>query len=152
MDNEKEICADNLSDCECSDNIEDFSKSNFDSSDSDSSDIVVTRRPRLYPLQYRDFENDSDSEDDLWSDTDIEPVLEAFEGVPGVKIMPNASESVEDVISLFIRIDLFGIMTIESNLYHSQISYLRKPKTKKSIKWTDITVPEMKKFIDLTLL
>ncbi|KAI4486356.1 hypothetical protein M0802_012324 [Mischocyttarus mexicanus] len=114
MDNEKEMCADNLSDCECSDNIEDFSKSNFDSSYKDNSDIVVTRRLRLYLLQYRDSENDSNSEGDLWSDTDIEPVLEAFEGVPGVKIMPNLPESLGDVISLFIGNDLFGFMTIES--------------------------------------
>ncbi|KAI4472410.1 hypothetical protein M0802_016852 [Mischocyttarus mexicanus] len=129
MDNEKEMCADNLSDCECSDNIEDFSKSIFDSSDRDNSDIVVTRRLRLYLLQYRDSENDSNSEGDLWSDTDVEPVLEPFERVPGVKIMPNLPESVENVISLFIGNDLFGFMTIESSRYHNQISNLQKPET-----------------------
>ncbi|KAI4486355.1 hypothetical protein M0802_012323 [Mischocyttarus mexicanus] len=129
MDNEKEMCADNLSDCECSDNIEDFSKSIFDSSDRDNSDIVVTRRLRLYLLQYRDSENDSNSEGDLWSDTDVEPVLEPFEGVFGVKIMPNLPESLEDVISLFIGNNLFGFRTIKSSRYHNQISNLWKPET-----------------------
>ncbi|KAF8789731.1 PiggyBac transposable element-derived protein like [Argiope bruennichi] len=80
-----------------------------------------------------------------------EYILEPFEGSSGVKIMPSSSESVMDIVNLFIGSDLIEHFVRESNRYHYQIveKYRITSKTKK---WKDVTVTEMKKFLGLIIL
>lgn len=67
--------------------------------------------------------------------------------------MPSSPESVIGSINLFIGNDLefFEYLVRESNRYHYQVvdKYKIISKTRK---WTDITVPEMKKILGLIVL
>ena len=65
--------------------------------------------------------------------------------------MPSSSESVMDIMNLFIGSDLIEHFVRESNRYHYQI--LEKYRiTLKMKKWKDVAVTEMKKFLGLVIL
>ncbi|XP_066585579.1 piggyBac transposable element-derived protein 4-like [Prorops nasuta] len=143
-----EFYLDNLSDClDCRSAISD--------DESDSSDIVIRKR-RPVPLIYTDSEdqdmnNNVEDNNDTWSTNDRSIILEPFEGSSGVKIMPSSSESVMDIVNLFIGSDLIEHFVRESNRYHYQIVEKYKI-TSKTKKWKDVTVTEMKKFLGLIIL
>ena len=64
--------------------------------------------------------------------------------------IPHAQENVLEIIQLFLRNDLFESLVTETNRYRSQV--LNKHKEYKSVKWVNITVREMKKFLGLIIL
>lgn len=145
QDNEiKEFCVDNLSECS-------------DSSESDDDkDTTYWNQCSLSEIVYKDSDEDDNGEDEeqeedgVWSTNDEPITLEPFEGSPGVKIMLK-SQSVADVVNLFMGVDLFEHMATESNRYHYQVlnKYKISSKTKK---WRDVTAAEMKKFLGLIVL
>ncbi|GBO07562.1 hypothetical protein AVEN_122153-1 [Araneus ventricosus] len=114
-----ECYLDDLSDC-----LDCRSASSSDD-ESDSSSIVIRKR-RPVPLIYSDSEdedmnNNVEDNNDTWSTNDKSIILEPFEGSSGVKIMPSSSESVMDIVNLFIGSDLIEHFVRESNRYHYQI-------------------------------
>ena len=64
--------------------------------------------------------------------------------------IPRDRENVLEIIELFLGNDLFELLVIETNRYRSQV--INKYKECKSVKWIDITVREMKKFLGLIIL
>ena len=72
-------------------------------------------------------------------------------GNSGVCVLPNNSENISDIIKLFIGDGLFQYMVEETNRYHAQNEFRIKDRVK-SVKWKDVTVKELKKFIGLILL
>ncbi|XP_046489070.1 piggyBac transposable element-derived protein 4-like [Neodiprion pinetum] len=151
-----EFYLDDLSDCPDS-----YSESDS-GDDSDSSDVIIRRRRCVLPLTYTDSEedeiniiendvNNNENDDEVWSTNDEAVILEPFEGSPGIKIMPSSPENIMDSVNLFIGNDFFEHLVIESNRYHYQVMerYKTSSKTKKL---TDITVPELKKFLGLIVL
>ncbi|KAI4474422.1 hypothetical protein M0804_014867 [Polistes exclamans] len=140
---------DDLSDClDCR-----SASSTDDESDTNS---IAIRKQRPVPLIYSDSEDEgiNDNVEDnngTWSTNDKNIILEPFGGSSGVKIMPSSSESVIDIVKLFIGSDLIEHFVRESNRYHYQIveKYRITSKTKK---WKDVTVTEMKKFLGLIVL
>ncbi|KFM63035.1 hypothetical protein X975_02646, partial [Stegodyphus mimosarum] len=95
--------------------------------------------------------NNVEDNNDTWSTNDKSIILEPFEGSSGIIFMPSSSESVMDIVNLFIGSDLIEHFVRESYRHHYQIveKYRITSKTKK---WKDITVTEMKKFLDLIIL
>ena len=135
---DEEMCADALSDFSCESDI----KNEYDES-SDEEDIILP--PRTFT--HRTISSSSD-EDDMWSSNDNLPVLEDFLGHPGVA--SNNPESLIDAVKLFTGDEFFTFLFDESNRYYHQ--NIERFKTySKSIKWRDITVPEIKKFLGLIL-
>ncbi|XP_035220096.1 uncharacterized protein LOC118193166, partial [Stegodyphus dumicola] len=144
-----EFYVDDLSDC-----LDCRSASSTDD-ESDSSSIAIRKRC-LVPLIYSDSEdedmnNNVEDNNDTWSTNDNSIILEPFEGSSGVKIVPSSSESVMDIVNLFIVSDLIEHFVRQSNRYHYQIvgKYRITSKTKK---WKDVTVTEMNKFLGLIIL
>ncbi|XP_014472553.1 PREDICTED: piggyBac transposable element-derived protein 4-like [Dinoponera quadriceps] len=149
--NEKKIIGefylDDLSDCP-------DSYSGSDSGDeSDGSDIIIGKRGSE-DYEISNVEGDANNvrdNDGIWSTNDETIILEPFEGSPGIKIMPSSPESMMDSVNLFIGNDFFEYLVRESNRYHYQA--MEKYKIPSRVKkWTDITVPEMKKFLGLIVL
>lgn len=140
-DSDQEIYADNLSDISC--------ESDFDSDDSDlvdDEDII----PLPTTFTRRTISSSSDEEEvDGWSINDNPPVLEDFLGIPGITLN-NPPKTQMDVLKLFIDDDFFKFLVIESNRYYYQNIDRLKSQTK-GIKWKDITIPEMKKFVGLII-
>ncbi|XP_017762744.1 PREDICTED: piggyBac transposable element-derived protein 4-like [Eufriesea mexicana] len=150
-----EFYLDDLSDCP------DTYPGSDSGDESDVSEIIIQKQDSALPLIYSDSEDDEISnieddannveDDDIWSTNDEAVILEPFEGSPGIKIMPSSQENVMDSVNLFLGIDFFEHLVRESNRYHYQV--MEKYKTpSRTKKWTDITVPEMKKFLGLIVL
>ncbi|XP_015596321.1 piggyBac transposable element-derived protein 4-like [Cephus cinctus] len=151
-----EFYLDHLSDCPDS-NLE---SDNID--ESDSSDIIIQKQRSVLPLRYSDSEdeeisiieddlNNNEDDDEIWSRNDEVRILKPFEGSPGIKITLASPENVMDSVNLFIGDDFFEHLVMESNRYHYQVME-RYQIPSKAKKWTDITVPEMKKFLGLIVL
>lgn len=159
------VYADNFSDipsdCELGlSDVESDSGSEFDY------DISRKRkRPRVL-----DISSDSESDSDNCSPTRVEIIrsvgidtsdgfckddparkIEPFEGVRGLTCAPNNNLSVPEAVELFCDNELFSLFVEQSNLYRNQNAdkYKTSPK---SLKWNDITVKEMKKFISAIIL
>ena len=114
-----EFHLDDLSDC-----LDCRSASRTD--DESDSSIIAIRKRHLVQLIYRDSEdvdvNDNvEDNNDAWSTNDKSIILEPFKGSSGVKTMPSTSESVMDIVNLFIGSDLIEHFVRESNKYHYQI-------------------------------
>ena len=65
--------------------------------------------------------------------------------------MPSSSETVMDIVNLFIGSDLNEHFVKESNRYHYQIVEKYRI-TSKAKKWKDVTMTEIKKFWGLIIL
>nr|XP_012147783.1 PREDICTED: piggyBac transposable element-derived protein 4-like [Megachile rotundata] len=152
----QEFYLDDLSDCP------DSSSGSDSGGETDSSEVIIRKRSSVLPLRYSDSEDDEISNieddanngadnDDTWSTNDEGITLEPFEGSPGIKIMPNSPENLIESVNLFIGNYFFEHLVMEYNRYHYQVmeKYHISSKAKK---WTDITVPEMKKFLGLIIL
>ncbi|MGL5708395.1 MAG: transposase, partial [Aeromonas sp.] len=101
--------------------------------------------------------SDSDSSDETdeemdWSDTDTPRNIQSFCGAPGVKTFPQDSQNKEEsVAAMFIGDDFFEEVVKETNRYYDQNkSKYKEPK--KSSKWRNVTVIELKKIFGLTIL
>ncbi|KFM62254.1 hypothetical protein X975_06523, partial [Stegodyphus mimosarum] len=107
-----EFYLDDLSDC-----LDCRSASSTDD-ESDSSSIAIRkRRPVLLiysDSEDEDMDNNVEKNNDTWSTNDKSIILEPFEGSSGVKIMPSSSESVMNIVNLFIGSDLIEHFVRES--------------------------------------
>jgi len=91
-------------------------------------------------------ENSELETSDVWCNTDKKPSSGPFLGTSGLNIVIDHPVSVADVVNTIIGDDL-----IQSNLYHRQNEQKWKmlPKT---LKWSNITPKEMRKFMGLIIL
>ncbi|XP_053960478.1 piggyBac transposable element-derived protein 4-like [Anastrepha ludens] len=142
--NDEEIFADNLSDYSSDGDI------HSDSEDvSDDTDIIPGSRRFTRRTILSDSESSSDEHEEEWSSIDNPPVLEEFLGYSGINV-DTVPKSITDATNLFIGDDLFTYFVEESNRYYYQnINKFTIPK--KSVKWKDITISEMKKFLGLII-
>lgn len=143
-ESDEELCVDCLSDLLCDSDTEDHSELESDS-ESDSEDIPLPTN-----FTRRTISSSSDESEDEWSSTDEPPVLEDFMGRPGV-ISNAAPESLIDAVESFIKDDFFQYLVDESNRYCYQ-NIERFQTSRKTIKWRDITIAEMKKCLGLIIL
>ena len=100
----------------------------------------------------REEEENSESESsDVWCENDKKPSRGPFLGTSGVNIVIDHPVSVADVVITVIGDDLIQLLTEQSNLYHRQNEQKWKmlPKT---LKWSNITPEEMRKFMGLIVL
>jgi hypothetical protein len=86
-----------------------------------------------------------------WSKSDKTPNVEGFLGNPGVNVDTDDPSDITQVASAVIGDDLIQLFAEQSNLYHRQ-NVDKWKISPKSLKWTDITNAEMKKFLGLILL
>jgi len=145
MDPDSEVYADNLSQISSDSGINEL-ESDCESDE----DFFHPKRRRVLPIQYSDSER-SDDEVLEWSEQDNSPMIEQFLGQTGVVEMPNNSESVDEVVQLFIENDLFDYMAEETNRYHSQ-NVDKFKDSAKSVKWKDVSAVEIKQMLGLLLL
>ena len=144
-DNDDEIYADRLSDFSY-----DSDSESHDTEESDDDDIIP--RPRMF-IRRRissSSETISDEDADEWVSIDNPPDLEGFLGHPGITDMANVPESTDDAVKLFLGDDFFAYLVAESNRYYYKNMNQFKI-SPKNMKWRDITIPEMKKFLGLII-
>ena len=83
---------------------------------------------------------------EVWCKTDKKPSNEPFLGTTGLNIVNHNPESVVEVVSSIIRDDLILLLTEQSNHDHGQ--NVEKWKVlSKTLKWSNITPEEMRKFL-----
>jgi len=87
----------------------------------------------------------------MWCNTDKQPSNEPFFGTTGLNIVIDNPESIVEVVSSIIGDDLVQLLTEQSNLYHSQNAEKWKV-SPKTLKWSNITPEEMRKFLGLIIL
>lgn len=136
-----ENCVALISDCESDDDtITPIQQSNRrtissgpedDSSDDMEEDIIV---------------NDVD----VWTEDDAIVQLEPYGRTSSINTMPRDQNSEWEAAQLFLGDDLFELLVTETNRYRSQVA--NKYKEYKAVKWVDVTVKEMKKFLGLIIL
>ena len=87
----------------------------------------------------------------MWCETDKKPSSGPFLGTSGANIVIDHPMSVADVVKTIIGDDLIQLLTEQSNRYHRQNEQKWKllPKT---LKWSNITPKEMRKFMGLIVL
>ncbi|XP_015190455.1 PREDICTED: piggyBac transposable element-derived protein 4-like [Polistes dominula] len=143
---DEEICADRLSDFSY-----DSDSESLDTAESDNDEIIPRSQVFIQKRISNSSETISDEVTDEWSSIDNPPVLEEFLGHPGITDMANVPESIADAVKLFIGDDFFAYLVTESNRYYYQNMDQFKI-SRKRMKWRDITIPEMKKFLGLIIL
>jgi len=122
--------------------------------DSDSSIIGNRQNKIVHPLpSYSDSANKGDDDDETldsavstWVKTDKTPNLGPFTGNPGVKQISSDPTKVSQVTGLFLGDTFFDMLCEETNLYYLQN---QEKYGSKGLKWSDVTVTEMKKFYTL---
>ncbi|XP_035731243.1 uncharacterized protein LOC118445669 [Vespa mandarinia] len=144
-DSDEEICADILSDFSY-----DSDSESQDIEESNDDDIIPRSRVFIRRRISSSSETTSDEEADEWSSIDNPPDLEEFLGHPGITNMAKLPESTVDAVKLFIGDDFFAYLVAESNRYYYQNMNQFKI-SPKSMKWRDITIPEMKTFLGLII-
>jgi len=87
----------------------------------------------------------------VWCKTDKKPINECFLGTTSLNIVIHNPESVDEVVSSIIGEDLILLLTEQSNLYHTQNAEKWKV-SPKTLKWSNITPEEMRKFLGLIIL
>ena len=87
----------------------------------------------------------------MWCKTDKKPSNEPFLGTTGLNIVIDNPESVVEVVSSVIGVDLIRLLPEQSNLYHSQNAQKWKV-LPEALKWSNITPEEMRKFLGLIIL
>ena len=96
-------------------------------------------------------ESSDDKTNDAWCKTDKKPSNKLLLGTTGLNIVVDNPESVVEVVSSVIGDDLIKLLTEQSNLYHSQNAKKWKV-SPKTMKWSNITPEEMRKFLGLIIL
>ena len=92
-----------------------------------------------------------DKTSDMWCNIDKQPSNEPFFGTTGLNIVIDNPESFVEVVSSIIADDLIHLLTEQSNLYY--IQNVQKLKVlPKTLKWSNITPEEMRKFLGLIIL
>lgn len=91
-------------------------------------------------------------DENLWTDTEEEPIDIPFLGNPGIKVdIPPDAEPIY-YFSLFFDESLFEIITSETNRRANEFLQTRTRRSKREQKWKDVTVDEKKKFIGICCL
>jgi len=118
-----------------------------------SSVIVVTSDSETSTVEEEsnELENSDDKTSDVWCKTDKKPSNEPFLGTTSLNIVIHNPESVVEVVSSITGDDLLLLLTEQSNLYHSQNAEKLKVSSK-TLKWSNITLEEMRKFLGLIIL
>jgi hypothetical protein len=88
---------------------------------------------------------------DGWSKRDNTPNIEGFLGNSGVNVNIENRTYIAQVVTTVIGDDLIELFAEQSNLYHRQ-NVDKWKISLKSLKWTDITKAQMKKFLGQILL
>ena len=139
-----ELLADTLSD------VSDDAENGSDSS------IIENRQNKIahYLPSYSNSEKSANESDDdnetldsavsTWVKTDKTPNLGPFTGNPGVKQIPSDLTKVSQVTGLFLGDTFFDMLCEEMNLYYLQ-NQEKYVTCSKGLKWSDVTVAEMKK-------
>jgi hypothetical protein len=161
-----EVFDDNLSDVPSeNEDADDCVNGCFDGCEDDSSDSDIIRPVKKHKVAVLSSDSDTNDEgdsvlvndlfchndDNYWSEIDIPPRLQMFEGHPGVITFPSQCDSVASVTSLMFGDDLFEMFCKELCTYHDQTSVKRKT-SPKALKWSPVTQKDMKKFLGLILL
>ncbi|XP_025160017.1 piggyBac transposable element-derived protein 5-like [Harpegnathos saltator] len=152
-----ELFMDALSDCSEGNDVQ---ISDYESSENDSIVRPIRQNNRRILLSETEddavsstSDTDEDSvvnDDDDWSQNDIELQLEAYGRTSSVNTLPQDQENVWEIVQLFLGNDLFELFVTETNRYHSQV--VNRYKEYKTLRWVDVTVTEMKKFLGLIIL
>ena len=79
------------------------------------------------------------------------PSNELFLGTTGLNIVIHNPESVVEVVSSVIGVDLIWLLPERSDLYHSQ-SVQKWKVLPETLKWSNIVPEEMRKFLGLIIL
>jgi hypothetical protein len=87
----------------------------------------------------------------VWCKTDKKLGRETFLGITGLNIVTDNPESVVEVMSSINGDGLILLLTEKSNLYHSQNAEKWKV-SPKTLKWSNITTEELRKFLGLIIL
>src|SRR5215469_13599735 len=153
-----ELLADTLSDVP---EDTDSDSENDSESDSDCSFIGIRKNKIVHPIpSYSESESANESDEDnetldsaasTWVKTDKTPNLGPFTGNPGVKQIPSDPTKVSEVSGLFLGETLFDMLCRETNLYNFQ-NQEKYVTSSKGLKWSDVTVAEMKKFFSIIIL
>ena len=153
---EDDILCELYTDTRC--DISDYSDSENSGSDIDistssrkqlqSSVVVVTSDSETSTIEEESSDNITS---DVWCKMDKKPSNEPFLGTTGLNIVIDNPESVPEVVSSVIGDDLILLLTEQSNLYHSQNAEKWKV-SPKTLKWSNITPEEMRKFLGLIIL
>jgi len=78
--------------------------------------------------------------------TDKTPNLGPFNGNPGVKKIPSDTTKVSQVTGLFLGDTFFDMLCEETNVYYIQ-NREKYVTCSKRLKWSNVTVVEMKFFL-----
>ena len=122
--------------------------------DSDSSIIGNRQNKIVHPLpsyseqsaKKRDDDDETlDSAVSTWVKTDKTPNLGPFTRNPRVKQIPSDPTKLSQVTGLFLGDTFFDMLCDETNLYYLQ-NQEKFVTCSKGLKWSDVTVAEMKKF------
>ena len=102
--------------------------------------------------------NESDDDDETldlavstWVKTDKTPNLESFTRNPGVKQISSDRTKLSQVTGLFLGETFFDMLCEETNLYYLQ-NHEKYVTCSKGLKWSDVTVAEMRKFFSIIIL
>jgi hypothetical protein len=87
----------------------------------------------------------------MWCKTDQKSNIEPFLGTAGLNIVIDNPESVVEDVSSIIGEDVILLLTEQSNLYHAQ-NFKKWKVSPKTLKWSNITLEEMRKFLGLIIL
>jgi hypothetical protein len=93
-----------------------------------------------------DGANTSDAGATTWVKVDKTPTLGQFTGNPGAKQIPSDSTKVSDVTELFFGDSFFDMLCQETNRYYLR-NHEKYDRSYKVLKWVDVDLPEMKKFL-----
>ncbi|XP_011154264.1 uncharacterized protein LOC105192087 [Harpegnathos saltator] len=122
-------CADVLSDVpdDLADSEEDIGYQKDESEAESSEDSEIFPRKIRRTLRLPTDSDESDEEDSAqWSDFNLPRTNNKFEGSPGPNIFPKDTQSLEDIVELYIGNDLFEYISNETNKYYSQNFNRRK--------------------------
>ncbi|XP_068618055.1 piggyBac transposable element-derived protein 4-like [Battus philenor] len=147
-------CADVLSDSpdDLNDSEEDIGDEKIESGAESSEDSeIFTRRIRRRLRSSTDSDESGEENSAQWSDFDLPRTNNKFEGSSGPNIFPKDTQSVQDIVELYIRNDIFEYISNETNKYYSQNCNTRKL-DKKNAKFVDVTAPELRKWFGLAIL
>ena len=153
---EDEISAELLADT-----LSDVPDADSDSENDSDSSIIANRQNKIvhHLPSYSDSEqstkeSDNDTLDSAIS-TRVKPDktrnLGPFTGNPGVKQFPSNPTKVSQVTGLFLGDRFFHMLCEKTNLYYLQ-NQEKYVTGSKGLKWSDVTVAEMKKFFSIIIL
>ena len=118
-----------------------------------SSVVVVTSDSQTSTIveECSELENSDDTTRDVLCKTDKKPINAPFLGTKDLNIVTDNPECVAEVVSSIIGNDLILLLTEQSNFYRSQ-NAKKWEVLPKTLKWSNITTEEMRKFLGLIIL